>query len=141
MPSEIPPKPPVNPINRTAAGKDELDLLKLAWVQSATRIGDAERALRQAEADTAGAREALRRIENSAAKKLTAFFKGTLKADRESLAERIDNLAVLIEKHRAELDAARAARAALKENIGALEAELKKPKLDEGRLKDFKNLY
>lgn len=141
MSPEIPPNPPGNPINRTAATKEELDQLKLAWVQSATRIGDAERALRQAEADIAGARELIRRLETSTSKKLTGFFKGTLKTDRESLAERIANLAVLIEKHRAELDAARTHRASLKETIAAMEADLKKPKLDEGRLSDFKNLY
>lgn len=141
MPSETPSPSPENPINRTADSKEELEKLKLAWVQSATRIGEAERAIRQTEADAAGAKEALRRLESSSVNKLKLMLKGSLKSDRAAIEERIDSLAVILERHKKELVVAQTTRATLKETIAAMETELKKPKLCDNRLNDFKKLY
>lgn len=133
--------PESTPVNRTAMAKESLDRMKQEWPGVGLRLGEAERVLARAEKTVALHAENLRALEASKIKKVALFSIGRLASTRQRLNDELARAEKIRRLAEEAFATAKSNKDLLRDAIAELESGIKKPKLCENRLTDFRENY
>lgn len=118
--------------------KESLDRLKQEWIGAGHRLGEAEREFSLAEKTAGHHADVSRRFESAVLKKISLWTTGRLATSRQKLRAELAKAEDRLRLATDSLETARRNKELLRETIAELERGMKKPKLCEDRLSDFR---